>query len=302
MIRSMTGFGEAERDLPDARPPMQVRAQVKSVNHRFLQLSVRLPSGLDRMESGISELLRSRLQRGHIHFTVSVDRIQEGSDVALPELDLERARVYAEGLEQARGELGLAGQVSVSDLVRYSDLFRVPSTERGLADALDDSLVSELAEEALAGLLDMRESEGTRLATDLNERLAAITELVGVVEVRAPERLLSERDRLRAQIAELSGAPDVDEDRLAREVAYLAEKWDINEEVVRLRSHVKLFRDTLAAPVEEAVGKRLGFVLQEMNREANTITSKANDTEIARAGVGLKEEVERLREQVENIE
>ena len=119
---------------------------------------------------------------------------------------------------------------------------------------------------------------------------------------RAPERLIRERDRLRAAIKELAGQEDVDGDRLAREVAYLAERWDVNEELVRFRSHIELFRETLASEGSEGVGKRLSFVVQELHREANTIGSKANDTEIARAGLALKEDIERLREQVENVE
>jgi len=122
------------------------------------------------------------------------------------------------------------------------------------------------------------------------------------VEARAPARLTAERDRLREQIRELADSEDVDEERLAREIAYLAERWDINEEIVRFRSHLDLFRDTLASDVDEAVGKRLSFVVQEMHREANTIGSKANDAAITRASVAMKEEIEKLREQVENVE
>jgi uncharacterized protein (TIGR00255 family) len=137
---------------------------------------------------------------------------------------------------------------------------------------------------------------------DLEGRLAAMTEALERVETRAPARLLAERDRLREAVKELSEQVPVDEDRLAREVAYLAEKWDINEELVRFRSHIELFQQALSADGAEPVGKRLGFLVQEMHREANTIGSKANDSEISHDSVRLKEEVERIREQVENIE
>ena len=302
MIRSMTGFGDAETDLTGTRPPLRMRVQVKTVNHRFFNSSVRLPGGLDRWEPAVGALLRSRIQRGHVHFALSVDRAGEGSDAPLPEVDLERAQAYADGLREAARELGLPGEISVTDLVRYSDIFSVQAQDRRWTDSIDEALLTDLTSQALDALVAMREQEGERLAADLRERLNSISELTSVVETRAPVRLLAERDRLQDAIAELLGSTEVDEDRLAREIAYLAEKWDLNEEVVRLRSHVALFTETLSAPSDEAVGKRLGFVLQELNREANTIASKANDAEIARAAVGLKEEIERLREQVENIE
>jgi uncharacterized protein (TIGR00255 family) len=150
--------------------------------------------------------------------------------------------------------------------------------------------------------LQMREDEGRRLHDDLEGRLRAIDAALSAVAERAPERLVAERERLRNAIAELSGGVAVDPDRLAQEVAYLAERWDINEELVRFRSHNELFRELLDATAAEAVGKRLSFLVQEMNREANTIGSKANDAAISHRVVAIKEEIERLREQVENVE
>jgi uncharacterized protein (TIGR00255 family) len=163
-------------------------------------------------------------------------------------------------------------------------------------------MVRELVEEAARGMVAMREAEGRRLQRDLEGGLDAIVRELDRIEGLAPDRLLRERDRLRALVRELAEQEDVDEERLAREIAYLAEKWDINEEVVRFRSHVALFLETLAAESGEPVGKRLSFVVQEMHREANTIGAKANDAEIVRSSVALKEEIERLREQVENVE
>jgi uncharacterized protein (TIGR00255 family) len=191
--------------------------------------------------------------------------------------------------------------MNLSHVSRFGEIFRAP--ERGNAsDQVDAEVIRRLSEAAAAGVVALREAEGTRLQSDLEERLGAIEETLARVEARAPERLISERNRLKAAVAELTEAHSVDEDRLAREIAYLAEKWDINEELVRFRSHGELFHETLQADASEPVGKRLGFLIQEMNREANTIGSKANDAEIAQAAVALKEEVERLREQVENVE
>ncbi len=163
-------------------------------------------------------------------------------------------------------------------------------------------MICRLTEAAATEVVLLREAEGARLQRDLEERLQVIEESLVRVEEHAPERLVAERDRLRAAVAELVETHSLDEDRLAREIAYLAEKWDLNEEVVRFRSHLELFSETLQADASEPVGKRLGFLIQEMNREANTIGSKANDAKIAQTAVALKEDVERLREQVENVE
>ena len=163
-------------------------------------------------------------------------------------------------------------------------------------------MIRRVTEAAAAEVVELREAEGARLQRDLEEHLQAIEEALVRVEAQAPERLVAERDRLRAAVAELTEAHSVDEDRLAREIAYLAEKWDLNEEIVRFRSHVELFTEALQADASEPVGKRLGFLVQEMNREANTIGSKANDAQVTQTAVTLKEEVERLREQLENVE
>jgi uncharacterized protein (TIGR00255 family) len=167
---------------------------------------------------------------------------------------------------------------------------------------VDPAVVAALAETAAAAAKSLREAEGDRLAADIAARLDAIERELGAVAARAPARLVEQRDRLREQVRELSEQVTVDEDRLAREIAYFAERWDVNEEVVRFRSHVELFREALAADGSEPVGKRLGFLAQEMQREANTIASKANDAQMARSAVALKEEIERIREQVENVE
>ncbi len=186
-------------------------------------------------------------------------------------------------------------------VARFGDIFRAPEGDRA-APEVDEDVLREVTEEALAEVLAMRESEGARLQEDLEGRLATIEGALDNVEARAPERLVAERDRLRNAVRELGGQEQVDQDRLAREIAYLAEKWDINEEIVRFRAHVEHFKDLLAADAGEAVGKRLSFLVQEMHREANTIGSKANDAQIAHAAVAFKEEIERLREQLENVE
>ena len=295
MIRSMTGYGEAERETPTGR----LRLEVKTVNHRFFNSSIRTPSGFDRYEKPITDALKAHLPRGHVSASLTVDRGTEARFEG-PQVDLARARAYQAALEQLGDELSIPGQPDLAMLARFTDIFRAPEADG--APKVDVATVVALAEEAAASCRAMREAEGARLAADLVARLDAIGEQLSLVEQRAPDRLIEHRDRLREAVRELSVQVDVDDERLAREVAYLAERWDVNEEVVRFRSHVELFREALESDADEPTGKRLGFLVQEMHREANTVGSKANDAEIARISVAIKEEIERLREQIENVE
>ena len=297
MIRSMTGFGEAE----EVTAAGVVRVEIKTVNHRFFNVSMRTPPGFDRFERDIQSWLRPFLSRGHVTYAMSIDRDTAEANDMLPELDLERAKRYGELLETLRRELDLEAPVDLSHVSRFGEIFRLP--ERGNQSALvEGEVIRRLTEAAATEVVALREAEGTRLQRDLEEHLQAIEEALVRVEADAPERLVAERDRLRATVAELIETGSADEDRLAREIAYLAEKWDINEEIVRFRSHVELFDEALQSEASEPVGKRLGFLVQEMNREANTIGSKANDAQITQTAITLKEEVERLREQLENVE
>ncbi|MBM4184971.1 MAG: YicC family protein [Gemmatimonadetes bacterium] len=295
MIRSMTGFGEAERDTPAGR----LRIEVKTVNHRYFNLSLKSPASLDRFETQVGDALKRHIARGHVSVALSLKRAEGERDLGI-RADLEKARAYLAALEALRHELNVPGAVNLAMLSHYTDLFRGPDVDR--SGEIDAAVVTEVVEAAASGVKALREAEGLRLAADLEQRLSAMSAELDAVSARAPARLVEQRDRLRQQVKELSEQVDVDEDRLAREVAYLAERWDVNEEVVRFRSHVELFREALAADGAEPVGKRLGFLAQEMQREANTIASKANDAAMARSAVALKEEIERLREQVENVE
>jgi uncharacterized protein (TIGR00255 family) len=295
MIRSMTGYGEAERDSDAGH----LRLEVKTVNHRFFNPSLKMPSGLDRYERELTEILRAHIGRGHVSAYLSVDRRALEAPGSV-QVDVEKARGYKSALERLHAELALPGGVDLSMLVRFGDIFRAPEPEN--RPEVDPELLKEMAEEAARGVVALREAEGLRLHDDLAGRLDAMAAQIDVVAERAPERLVRERDRLRAAVKELSEQVEVDEDRLAREIAYVAERWDINEEIVRFRSHLSLFREALDADAAEPVGKRLGFLVQEMHREANTIGSKANDATIGEASMALKEEIERLREQVENVE
>ncbi len=295
MIRSMTGFGTAERETAAGR----IRVEIKTVNHDTFRASFRLPSSLEMAEAQIRDWLRPHVQRGQIHYSLRLEPVEVAAGTTL-RLDEERVREYLGLLGALKERFGLPGDVDVAMLSRYHDI--IIRDDEDDAPEIDLEAVREATEEAARALVAMREEEGRRLEADLQERLEAIEDALAVIEERAPARLVEERDRLRAAVAELAEGVAVDEERLAREIAYLAEKWDISEELVRLRSHIALFRETLALDAAEPVGKRLRFVSQEMLREANTIGSKANDVTIQHRVIAIKNEIDRLREQIENVE
>lgn len=294
MIRSMTGFGDAEVETSVG----VLRAEMRTVNHRFFSLNIRSPTALDRYEPKVKEWLKDHLSRGHINLTYRLETEGGEAGPALA-LDLERARQYVHIFRQLGSALEVTGEVTLDMLARQNDLIVREPVEAG---EVAEDVVRAVTEEAARAVVLMREEEGRSLHADLEERLEAIEVAVQAVADLAPERLTRERDRLRRSVAELAGDAGVDEDRLAREIAIMADRWDVSEEVVRLRSHVDHFRAMLDEAAAEPVGKRLSFLVQEMHREANTIGSKANDAEIEHWVVSIKNEIERLREQVENVE
>lgn len=295
MIRSMTGFGEAERETAAGR----LRVEIRTVNHRFFSSNLRLPPAFERYEPGIRDWLRQQLSRGHINYSLRLESAEGGVDEPRLQLNEVRARQYQRILTELKERLELPGQVDVALLSRFSDLIEREDAEKV---EIDEDAVRDVTIDAARAVVAMREVEGHRLREDLDERLEAIEAALERVREKAPGRLIAERDRLRSAIRELTDGVGIDEDRLAREVAMLAERWDISEELVRLSAHIDLFRSLLESDSAEAVGKRLSFVVQEMLRETNTIGSKANDATIEHEVVAIKNEIERLREQADNVE
>ena len=297
MIRSMTGFGEAERDTPAGR----IRAEVRTVNHRYFSANLRLAPAFERFEPQIRDVLRGHFPRGHVNFSLRFAGAGQGDASVAMVVDHERARAYLAALREMQQQLELPGEVDLALMSRFNDLLRPADAAAG-AEAVSFDDLKAVADEAARLAIVMRVEEGRKLQLDLEQRIAAMERALAAIIERAPARLVAERDRMRRVVSELAGEVGVDEDRLVREIAWLAERLDISEEVVRLQSHIELFRGTLASEDEEPVGKRLGFVVQEMHRETNTIGSKANDAEIEHRVIAIKEELERLREQLENIE
>lgn len=292
----MTGYGEAERTTPAGL----LRVELRTVNHRYLHTNFRTPQALSRLEPEMRDWLRGAFVRGSVNCTVRLDA-ETALRPAGVAVDEERVAAYLAAFRDLGERFGVPGTPDLALLVRFGDvLIRDREPEAGVE--LDPEELRAVIRDAAAATTRMREDEGQRLAEDLRARLDAITVALRQIEHEAPGRLVSERDRLRGAIRELAGGVAVDEARLAQEIALLAERWDLHEELVRFRSHIELFRELLGADPEEAVGKRLGFLVQEMHREANTIGSKANHAGIAHRVVAIKDEIERLREQVENVE
>lgn len=296
MIRSMTGYGTAEKETAVGR----LRAEIRTVNHDSFRASLRLPSVLEEYEIAIREWLREGLPRGHISYSLRLETPEGQENERLTiEVDEVRVEEYLAAFSHLQEKFSLPGTIDLSTIARFNDIFQRVVEEGPEIEAED---LQGVTREAIAATIAMREEEGRRLAEDLEGRLSAMRASLELIEERAPARLLAERDRLRKAIAELADEVETDEDRLAREIAYLAERWDIGEEIVRLRSHIDFFARLSADEDPTPVGKRLRFITQEMLREANTIGAKANDTTIQHEVVAIKNEIERLREQVENIE
>ncbi|MDX2183918.1 MAG: YicC/YloC family endoribonuclease [Gemmatimonadaceae bacterium] len=289
----MTGFGSAEGPVGGTT----VGVELRTVNHRFFNPNLKLPGRFARFEADVREALRKRVARGHIACTVRIVRDGESMPVRI---DAERFGAFVAQLRELQRAHGLVGDVDVATVARMPGLIVDAGAEDEDAGTVEEMLA--VVEAAITALNEMRAQEGARLATVLHERLGLMETAMARVAARAPERLVAQRDRLRASVQELAGGVAVSEDRLAQEIAVLADRLDVHEELDRFRSHLTAFRDALNDTSGEAVGKRLGFLVQELLREANTTGSKANDAAIAREVITVKEELERVREQVENLE
>ena len=291
MIRSMTGFGAAAGSVGTAR----VSVELRTVNHRFFNPSLKLPFELSRWEVEVREALRQGIARGHVTLVARVEH-QAAGDAVIDE------RRFAEALETLRrlqSAHGLDESVTVATVLRIPEVVKY---ERfGETGGTAEQLV-EVVRQAIAALTTMREAEGARLRSVLADRLAVVERALERIALRAPARVVAERERLRTAVSELMGNATIDEQRVAQEVAILADRLDVAEEIDRFRSHISAFRETLQRADAEPVGKRLAFLLQEMLREANTTGSKARDAVMTHDVVAVKEEIERIAEQVENLE
>jgi uncharacterized protein (TIGR00255 family) len=287
----MTGFGAAEGPAAGGR----LRIEIRTVNHRYFNLAAKLPSELSAVEGELRERLRREFDRGHV--------VVQGRWLEYParaggfSVDLERARLVAGRLKELQSALGLGGEVTVELVARQPEV--VSAGGDGMVE-LPWSEVEPIVAQAAAECRAMRRREGDALVAELRHRVTLLGAAAERVAARAPGRLVRERERLRAAVAALLEGRAVDEGRLAQELAFQADRLDITEELVRFRAHLAAVEEALAA--ERPVGKQLGFLAQEVGREVNTMGSKANDAEIAQEVVAMKGELEKFREQLENIE
>lgn len=291
MIRSMTGYGVADAPVAGGR----LEVEIRSVNHRYLNLQLRLPPELAPSEAQIRDLVRDRIHRGSV--TVTATWLAPPPGAVAVKIDLERARRLAEAMRRLKDELSLAGEVDLGLVARQPEVLVVEYTTRLEIDPAEVAIPFQAALEAV---IAMRRVEGAALAAELSRILDSLERGLEAIERRAPERLLAARDRLRRAVAELMDRPPPDEGRLEQELALIAERLDIREELVRLRSHIDAARGSIAT--KESPGRNLAFLGQEMLRELNTIGSKASDEEIVRTVIAMKGDVDRFREQVENVE
>ena len=287
----MTGFGSAEGNVLGGRLSIEIR----SVNHRYYNPQLKLPFELGGVEGPLRERLRQLLERGHV--TVTARWIEAPQREATVAVDIARARQLVAAAKELKKRLKLKGDVDLAFVARQPEVL-TPHQDGVAAPQWSD--VEPIAERAVRELLGMRAREGAALAAELAGRLGALETGARAIEQRAPERLTAELARLKQAVAELAAGVQVDEQRLAVEVALMADRVDITEELVRLRTHLAACREALAS--DGAVGKQLGFLGQELLREVNTIGSKANDAAITQTVIAMKGELEKFREQLDNLE
>ncbi len=294
MIRSMTGYGRSQAVVDT----MNITVELKSVNHRYFEFNSRVPRNYGFLDEKLKNYISSRVSRGKVECYVSVENLEDDEIEILVNHSL--AKSYLNALRELadRNDLTLRDDQAMSSLTRYNDIFAVHKQEADEEKIWN--AVKSVAETAIDKFIAMRETEGEKLKNDVLSRADIILGKVSVIEERSPETVKEYNDKLLSRITEFLSDVQVDEQRIATECAIFADKIAVAEETVRLRSHIDQLRQFLDS--NEAVGRKTDFLVQEMNREANTIGSKAQDVTIARNVIDIKAEIEKIREQIQNIE
>ena len=302
MIRSMTGYGRAQEQI-DGR---DILVEIKSVNSRYLEQNVRIGRNYTYLEEDLKSLVKSRVSRGKAEIAVSLTLV-EGKKADIRVND-EIVRGYMDAMKNYNETAGdgyhLAGDTAVGGAMRWATLIQLPDVFRVEKPQEDEEAIRRavlsVADKALAAFVSMRETEGVKLREDVLNRLDFIGERISIIEQEAPALTQKYRERLYARISDLLGSTAIDEQRILTEAAIFSEKTAVDEETVRLRSHIEQMRGMLTE--EGCVGRKLDFLVQEMNREVNTIGSKVQDVNITSVVVDMKSEIEKIREQIQNIE
>lgn len=292
MIKSMTGFGRVQETVDG----MNVTVELRSVNHRYFEFTAKVPRTYGFLEEKLKTFTNTLVARGKVECYVAVEQLEESETTVSVNASL--AKGYVDALRQLSEMFGLTADISAGALSRYPDVLVLQKT------AADEdriwNAVRTVAEKAVMRFIEMRETEGAKLKADILSRADTILEHVAFVEARSPQTVKEYNEKLKQRMEELLGNTQVDEQRLLTEAAIFADKIAVDEETVRLRSHISQLRTFMEA--DEPIGRKLDFLVQEINREANTIGSKAQDVEIAKRVIAVKAEVEKIREQVQNIE
>ena len=293
MIISMTGFGRGDA----ADNEFQVTVEVKTLNSRYLDVSVRMPQNIQQYEFKLKEAVQKQLSRGKAHVSVNVEKSSDTQpDITFNE---DKLKSYSKMLEQIKFIGNVSEPIQVSDLMKFDGIFETKREDEQQIETIWNCTVNAL-ESALKNLNSMRQKEGAELKSDLEHQIKSISKMLTTVTKLSKERAPEVREKLHSRIKSLVSEDNFDPDRMEMEVALLVDKMDINEEIIRLQSHLKFFLEALEA--DGPVGRRLNFLCQEINRELNTIGSKANDSVISQHIVLGKESLEKIREQVQNIE
>ena len=291
-MKSMTGYGRAREE----RNGRTITVELRAVNHRYLDCTVKAPRQYGFLDDAVKKAAASRIARGKVEIFVSVET-QEGGDIAVT-VNHTLAKRYLDALHDLSETYGLRDDVTVAVLAKMPDVLGSERIEQD-ADELTHDVLAVFSK-ACDGFDEMRLREGEKLADDVRSRCAAIERMVGEVETRSPERVKEYREKLLARMQEVLADTSIDETRILTEAAIYADKTAVDEETVRLRSHLAQLEEMLQA--EGPIGRKLDFLIQEFNREANTIGSKCSDVALSRVVVDLKGEIEKIREQVQNIE
>lgn len=292
MIKSMTGFGRAEI----AEENRKFTVEIKSVNHRYLDANIKMPKKLSFFEASIRNLLKEYIQRGKVDVFITYEDYSEEN--VCVKYNKEIAAEYYNYLKQMADEFGLDNDIRVSALSRYPEVFTME--EQSIDEKELWKLLEKALRQALEGFVDTRIKEGENLRSDLIEKLNGMLSHVDYIEERSPQIITDYKTKLEDKVKELLDTTQIDENRILTEVTIFADKICVDEETVRLRSHIETTKHTLEEG--DGIGRKLDFIAQEMNREANTILSKANCLDISNRAIELKTEIEKVREQIQNIE
>lgn len=292
MIKSMTGFGREQRIIDQ----YDIQVEIKSVNHRYYEFTSRLPRTYNYLEEKLKSFIKGYISRGKVEVNVSINNLN-GRETSI-KADKLVAMGYVNALREVNEELGLEDDLKLSKLIKFSDIFNVQRAP--IDEEYIWNMVKDVTQTAVERFVEMRETEGSALKSDLLAKLDTVENYLVKVEEQSPKTAESYRERLYQKLLDVLGDTGIDEQRILTEAAIYSEKIAVDEETVRLHSHIAQFRTLLDS--SEPVGRKLDFLLQEVNREINTIGSKAQDLEITKYVVEMKAEVEKIREQVQNIE